>query len=116
MDPDDPWHWSIDRVVQELCTPDRSWHIPPSIPMPDLPELAADLRDQGISGCLLLLYVDENTLRIDFNYKTVRQRALIQAAITELRRQSPLYQDYISRDSNRGESVSLQTPTDGPYV
>ena len=22
---DDPWDWPIDRVVQELCTLDRSW-------------------------------------------------------------------------------------------
>jgi hypothetical protein len=54
---DDPWHWSIDRVVQELCTRQRTWE--PRATLKDLPadasfELENKIREEEVDGCMLL--------------------------------------------------------------
>jgi hypothetical protein len=107
MEVDDPWHWSIDRVVQELCTPDRSWQLPPSTTVPDMSEFANILRQQGVNGNILLLEVDDNALRNDFNFKTLSQRAFVRRAIEELRMMSAQYRAHAGRVHHHNVSLSL---------
>src|SRR5690349_4620706 len=67
MDEDDPWNWGIDRVVQELCTDNRTW---PSLSatqlLPDPVQLEISLREQEIDGSFLMTGVTNQTLRDDF--------------------------------------------------
>lgn len=107
MEADDPWHWSIDRVVQELCTPDRSWQLPPSTTVPDMSEFANILRQQGVNGNILLLELDDSALRNDFNFKTLSQRAFVHRAIEELRMMSVQYRAYAGRLHHHNASLSL---------
>lgn len=115
MELDDPWHWSIDRVVRELCTPDRSWQLPPATSIPELKELENILREQGVTGSILLLDIDDNALRNYFKFKTLSQSAFIRRAIEELRLQSAQYQIHVDRHNNRIRSLSLHTPALGGF-
>ncbi|RDL40634.1 uncharacterized protein BP5553_00613 [Venustampulla echinocandica] len=92
MEVDDPWDWSIDRVVQELCTDNRTWQpraAPTSRPDPTLLEKA--LREQEVTGPILLVEVDEMVMRNDFGI-VLGRRPFLRNAIVELRRRSVQYQ------------------------
>lgn len=106
---DDPWDWSLDRVVQELCTSNRSWQ-PRSallaIPDPDSFERA--LREQEVTGSVLLHDVDDNLLRNDFGLKALGRRSFVLSGIEELRVKSPRYQDYVQRKFKAGSDISGQ--------
>lgn len=113
MDPDDPWHWSVDRVVQELCTAHRSWQLPPSTSSPQVSDLESVLREQGVTGSILLLDIDDNTLRNDFKFKTLSQRAFIRRAVEELRLHSAQYQAHLKRHFSGAMHPSLQNSGTG---
>ncbi|KAF4636000.1 hypothetical protein G7Y89_g2097 [Cudoniella acicularis] len=99
MDSDDPWNWSIDRVVQELCTENRSWQPRSSATLkPDPAKLEKTLRDQEVTGEVLLQYVDDEFLKTDLEIKVLGRRAFIHGAIAELKLMSPKYQLYRERD------------------
>ena len=114
MELDDPWHWSVDRVIRELCTPDRSWQLPPSTSIPELTEFEGILREQGITGSILLRFLDDNVLRADFNLRTWNQRVFIHDAIEELRVQSAQYQAHMDRQ-NRIRSPSIRGSAMGGF-
>jgi hypothetical protein len=109
MEDDDPWKWSIERVVQELCTSNRSWQPPSATSTPDFTELASVLRAQEVTGSVLLSDVDDNVLRNDFNIKTLGKRAFIRRAIEDLRLRSENYQSRIN--AHFRNSISIQSPS-----
>jgi len=98
---DDPWLWGVDRVVQELCTSDRSWQ-PRTESRPDPATLENNLREQEVNGSVLLLDVDDNILRTEFSIKALGQRAFIRGAIDELRLKSAQYQSHIQKQLRYG--------------
>ena len=110
MGDDDPWDWSVDRVVQELCTSDRSWQVPRSTATPDPTELENILREHGVTGTILLLDIDDHALRVDFKFRTLSQRSFIRRAIEELQLQSAQWQTHIDRHNNRRISASIHSP------
>lgn len=59
LNDNEPFDWDVDRVVKELCTPDRTWDAPAPHKLPDPERLAFQLRDLGIDGETLLTYADE---------------------------------------------------------
>jgi hypothetical protein len=74
-DMEDPHGWDIDRVVQELCTPQRSWE--PRASMKALPaikstELETKLREEGVDGCILLIDVS-----VSFGYSVACFRQVL---------------------------------------
>ena len=98
MDVDDPWNWSIDRVVQELCTSNRSWQpglTTTSMPDPELLEKA--LRENEVSGSVLLIDVDDNVMRQDFGLRVLAQRTFLRDGIAELRLKSAQCQLYMQK-------------------
>jgi hypothetical protein len=115
MESDDPWHWSIDRVVQELCTPNRSWQPPPSTTIPDFTEFANVLRQLEVTGSIFLLDIDDDVLRNDFNFKTLSKRAFIRRAIEELRLKSAQYQAHVERHFKHSISSSLHRSSTGGF-
>lgn len=93
MEVDDPWTWSVERVVQELCTANRSWQprtTTASVHDPTL--LESVLREHEITGSVLLLDVDRDVLR-DFGINKLGRISYLLGAIKELRLKSALYQE-----------------------
>jgi hypothetical protein len=106
---DDPWDWSLDRVVQELCTTNRSWQ-PRStlLAIPDPDSLERALREQEVTGSVLLLNIDDNLLRNDFGLKALGRRCFVLSGIEELRLKSARYQDYVQSKYKGGSDISEQ--------
>lgn len=113
MDTDDPWDWSVDRVVQELCTPNRSWEPGPPTPMPPDPiKFEEALREQEISGAVLLVDVNDDVLRLDFGLKVARRR-FVKSGIDILRLRSARYQADIQRNIPNSVTASTSRQHDG---
>jgi len=96
MDDDiDPWDWGVDRVVQELCTENRTWPYSPGIHLlPDPKELERNLREQGMDGNLFLRAIKDNILRKDFGLvgpNSIRYRTTIIEARDHFRNKSLQY-------------------------
>jgi hypothetical protein len=94
-DAGDPWDWDVDRVVQELCTSNRSWQ-PQSASMAisDPTSLEQALKHHEVSGSVLLEHVDEGVMKDELGLKVLGRRAFVRSAITELRLLSARYQAY----------------------
>lgn len=89
----DPWNWSVDRVVQELCTSNRTWQPQsPAMPLVSNPEsLETILRDQEVTGSVLLKEINMSVLKDDFGIKALGRRSFIMSAIDQLRTKSLIY-------------------------
>ncbi|KAI0128911.1 hypothetical protein BJ170DRAFT_352241 [Xylariales sp. AK1849] len=104
-DSTDPWDWDTDRVVQELCTENRSWvsaSIPPKLP--DLSRLEASLRENEVDGDALL---GEASSEIDFfsdlGVKSIKHKQTLRSAIAQFRRRSNGYKLFKSRQDQEDE-------------
>ncbi|KAI0526544.1 P-loop containing nucleoside triphosphate hydrolase protein [Xylaria bambusicola] len=102
---DDPWEWDVDRVVQELCTPNRSWH-PSSTPLklPPLDQLEEALRQQEVDGEVLLTY-DQAELCAELGIKILKHKSTFKNAIQEIRLLSSRYRVYRKRQASELEDV-----------
>src|SRR5690554_5925491 len=92
MDEEDPWTWGVDRVVQELCTNNRTW---PALSatqlLPDPVQLEINLREQEMDGPFLMTGVTNQVLRDEFGLvgpRSVKQRTTILHAISHFRGKS----------------------------
>ncbi|KHJ35427.1 putative snf2 family helicase snf2 family helicase atpase [Erysiphe necator] len=97
----DPWNWNVDRVVQELCTTNRTWQPQsPAMPLISDPEsLAAILRDQEVTGSVLLKEINMSVLKNEFGIRALGRRSFIMSAIDQFRSRSLLYSSCISEPS-----------------
>ncbi|KAH6636616.1 hypothetical protein F5144DRAFT_187165 [Chaetomium tenue] len=96
-DQSDPLLWDEDRVVQELCTANRSWKPPPTKRLPDPAALEAKLRECGVDGESLLTYEDEFGYDQLWNYLGVKKlphQLALKDAIKQFRRRSEGYQEW----------------------
>ncbi|KAK4044035.1 hypothetical protein C8A01DRAFT_12521 [Parachaetomium inaequale] len=96
-DQSDPFLWDEDRVVQELCTSNRSWKAPLAKRLPDPAALEAKLRDCGVDGESLLTYEDEfgfDHLWACLGVKKLPHQLSLKDAITQLRRRSAGYREW----------------------
>lgn len=92
---DDPFSWDIDRVVQELCSPKRTWIPTPRMQFPDATDLEAKLRDGEYDGELLLhSLTNEADLWSDLGIVKGKFKQTIRTAIAQLRTRSPEYRKY----------------------
>jgi SNF2 family DNA or RNA helicase len=91
---DDPWDWSVDQVVGELCRVGSnrpSWSSPTDH-LPDPVVLEQELRDNDVTGEVVLTGVTNDVLRNDLNIKSMGQRHAIQKGIHHLRLRSQKFQ------------------------
>ncbi|KAI0815404.1 hypothetical protein GGR55DRAFT_628741, partial [Xylaria sp. FL0064] len=117
---DDPFNWDVDRVVQELCSPDRTWI---GIPLPELPpaeRLETCLREQGVDGHTILTYPDESELCESLGIRTLKHKNTFAHTRGELRQQSQMYKDYLSNyPASEPQSVpnaqNIGLPTCGSF-
>ncbi|RYC62831.1 hypothetical protein CHU98_g3375 [Xylaria longipes] len=116
---DDPFNWDVDKVVQELCSPDRTWIGVPSPELPPIQQLEARLREQGADGNTILTYADESELCESLGIRTLKHKNTFAHARSELRQQSQMYKDYLnnypaseSQPAPNAQNIGL--PTCGP--
>lgn len=91
---EDPWDWDVNRVVQELSTRKQSCQSFLTSRIEPNPELfEAMLREQEVSGSVLLMDVDDNEMEKSLRLE-LRQREFLHNVIGELRLRSPQYRAY----------------------
>lgn len=92
---DDPFDWEVDRVIQELCSSDRSWLPSPRAQFPDPDRLAIKIRDADYNGEVLLLSLDdEGDLWSDFGITATKYKQTIRTAIRQFRSQSRKFKEH----------------------
>ncbi|OOF92179.1 hypothetical protein ASPCADRAFT_55923, partial [Aspergillus carbonarius ITEM 5010] len=92
---EDPLDWTVDEVVQFLCrNPQTPWARSSSrAPRPNPVTFEATLRENEITGEVLLHDVDKETLREDLGLRALGHRSCVLMAIRYLQRNSPKFQD-----------------------
>lgn len=97
----DPLDWTVDEVVNFLCyNPETPWSKSnSSTPRPNPASFAKAIRDNLITGEVLLQDVDKNVLKDDLNLKAVGHRGSIMRAIGFLQQCSPKFQTSKSEQS-----------------
>jgi SNF2 family DNA or RNA helicase len=110
-DPSDPFLWDENRVVQELCTTNKSWTAPSAKKLSDPVALEAKLRDRWVDGQTLLTY-DEvfgfDSLWQALEVKKLPDRLSIEAAITQFRKRSAGYHEW-----KRAQQLADSQTSDG---
>jgi SNF2 family DNA or RNA helicase len=86
--PDDPWDWSVDQVVQDFCRLGRPVWSSATDHLPDRAFLEQELRDNDVTGEVVLSAVTNDVLRNDLNIKSMGQRHAILKGINHLRLRS----------------------------
>ena len=127
----DPFLWDEDRMVQELCTPNRTtWKPPAANRLPDPATLEASLRDCGVDGESFLTYGDEfgfDNLWSYLGVKKLPHQLSLKDAITQLRKRSQGYsewktqqfadsQPYVEENDGLAIKSELHQPADSEHV
>ncbi|KAI0114866.1 hypothetical protein F4814DRAFT_439957 [Daldinia grandis] len=102
---DDPWDWDVDRVVQELCSPNRSWDPPTPTPLqfPPPEKLEPLLREHGVDGHTLLTY-DRAELCHDLRIRIVKHKSILKHVISSFQSRSKQYRLYRKRSYSEFEA------------
>ncbi|GFF87514.1 protein CHROMATIN REMODELING 20 [Aspergillus lentulus] len=111
-DDGDPLDWTVDEVVAFLChNPETPWSQSASqAPRPNPVQFEAALRENLITGEVLLHDVDKETLREELGLKAIGHRSSMLMAIRYLQRRSQKYQrsrvEFASQLDDRRYSVT----------
>ncbi|KAI0976012.1 hypothetical protein F4678DRAFT_210295 [Xylaria arbuscula] len=102
----DPWGWDVDRVVQELCTSNRSWRLSSTpLKLPPLDKLEEALRQHEVDGEVLLTY-DRTELCAELGIKILKHKSTFKNAIETIRLQSNQYRAYRKRQASVFEDAA----------
>ncbi|KAF2463726.1 uncharacterized protein BDR25DRAFT_347059 [Lindgomyces ingoldianus] len=89
----DPWLWSVDDVVNQVCHSQRLFEAagwgPPNCPDPKVFE--DELRGNEISGAAFLTGIDDDFLKRELNIHALGRRRALLAVVAHLRNLSPKY-------------------------
>lgn len=92
---DDPFDWETDRVVQELCTTNRSWIPTPRFKLPDPTTLAEKLREGEYDGETLMATPQDDLWR-DLGITKAKFKVNLRHAIGQFVSRSPKYKKYLA--------------------
>ncbi|EEH16643.2 hypothetical protein PABG_06730 [Paracoccidioides brasiliensis Pb03] len=106
---DDPFEWSIDQVINYLCHSSAPW-ARPSLPRPDPKTLEATLRENDVTGEVLLTEVDKATLAQDLGLRSLGQRSTIFRAVQYLQQRSRRYAEHIQPFRVGNPHLTATTP------
>ncbi|KAI1644517.1 P-loop containing nucleoside triphosphate hydrolase protein [Daldinia loculata] len=110
---DDPWDWDVDKVVQELCSANRSWEPPTSTALQFLPppeKLEPLLREHGVDGHTLLTY-DRAELCQDLCIRIAKHKSILKHIISSFRSRSKQYRLYQKRSYSEFEAENDEGQT-----
>ena len=114
-DGDDPFKWSNERLIKELCTDERTWKAPAPRKWPDPKYLASVLEEHELDGQDLLSYEDMmgrdefETLCKDLEIKKIPHKTSLRMAIRLFQDRSPAYKAW--KKVHEGANVdAFQTP------
>ncbi|KAI9662008.1 MAG: hypothetical protein M1831_002923 [Alyxoria varia] len=107
----DPWNWTVDDVVLNLCHSRELWSDRATATLPEPKQFEEILRENDIDGPTLLEDVDKTSLASELGIKSVGQRSSIVLAITKLRIVSKSYTekhgwDQLTRAGSASDSMS----------
>ncbi|TKA78522.1 hypothetical protein B0A49_05123 [Cryomyces minteri] len=89
----DPWDWTVEQVVHRFCKSRDLWEEGmPRAKLPASEQLEQNLIANDIDGPALLLDMDKETLKSEFNIKSIGQRSAFMWAVNKLRSISLKYQ------------------------
>lgn len=91
---DDPWDWSVDQVVNEFCRvgEDRPAWCSSKDRLPDPTVLEQALRENDVTGEIMLIAITKDVLRDDLGIKSMGQRHAVGKGIDYLRLRSQKFQ------------------------
>ena len=107
----DPFDWSIEEVVANLCSPNGLLQTQFSPFCPNLTDLARNLKENDISGEFLLTEVSDSHLKEDFNIKSIGQRVSINRTIQALRKRSAKFVEHERGHQGLQRASSLRSVT-----
>jgi hypothetical protein len=117
MSAEDPWSWTVNDLVAELCrtqillkaTGCRAEQFP------DAATLEDQLRDQEVTGSTFLTALDSNTLRTELGVQNLGQRLALLAVIDLLRGRSVAYKQHAATAGVQALNLEMQpVATDTP--
>ncbi|KAK4169213.1 hypothetical protein QBC43DRAFT_58314 [Cladorrhinum sp. PSN259] len=94
-DQNDPFCWDEERLVQEFCTPNRTWKPPAGLKFPEPTAFKAKLVECGIDGNSLLTCTDQfdfKELLENLSIKKLPHQLFLKKVIPVLQTASPGYQ------------------------
>lgn len=110
---DDPFDWETERVVQELCTSNRSWIPTPRAKLPDPETLAEKLREGEYDGETLLA-TPEDDLWKDLGITKAKFKVNLRHAIGQFVSRSPKYKQYLASMKDQDADSDIET-TEAPH-
>ena len=114
----DPFLWDEERLVQELCTSNRTWDAPAPHRLPDPATLASQLRQHEIDGEILLTYEDiwgsgiflHAFLETRLGIKKIRHQMSVKDAVRSFQARSASYKQW-KKERNGGDTTN-EAPID----
>lgn len=85
----DPWDWSVDDVVANLCHNRELWSNRPHAVLP--PSLERSIRQNYLDGASLLECADQQVLKEDLDINSLGPRLALIHGIKKLQQRSPKY-------------------------
>jgi len=110
----DPWHWTIDEVVRNLCQSRELWDDRPNSSLPDAQDFEQTLRENEVNGATLLEGLDIKSLKEELGVKALGKRTAIIYAIEKLRSLSPRYISHRATISSYQHQIDDQAGTLSP--
>lgn len=108
---EDPWDWSVEQVIQEFCRPDHgrpAWCSSTDV-LPDYSRFERDLRDNDVTGEVILTTISKDVLRDDLKIKSIGQRHAIEKGIKYLRSRSLKFQASPANVANAPQFTPVQS-------
>ncbi|KAH7074412.1 hypothetical protein BKA63DRAFT_443397 [Paraphoma chrysanthemicola] len=107
MATNDPWSWTVNDLIAELCRSDVVYKAT-NCAAEDFPDFAAlenELRDQEITGATFLSALDTSTIRSELKIQSLGQRLALIAVIEQLRSRSKGYKQHMTTTGIRSLSI-----------
>jgi hypothetical protein len=115
MPGDDPWDWSNDDLVRELCVSRNIYSTAGcSEPYPDPENLEQQLRVYRITGSVFLTALDPQTLRHDLKISSLGESMALASVMRFLQSQSSKYKQHTATKGIDSLSIQVHRPDDVP--
>ena len=125
-EPEDPWEWSVEQVIDAVCYHKGSLMVgidTSELVLTNPQAFEQQLRENSVRGLTFLKDVDRASLRDDLLMQNLGDRSSVLHLIQILRRKSPKYKNYlheeaavrhnrfasVGREQNLGSPLSIST-------